>query len=124
MVRQRRTIDWVVMRNRLTQIGARNKQQVGLAMDRLAGRIGFRIAPGFGERVIFRELFLKGLTLMDLAEIGLDGGLTMSHVAARQEVRALLAAIGPLKPLPADAGAADPAAIDPGAMDTEAVPAG
>ena len=106
MVRQRRSIDWVVMRNRLTQIAARNKSQVGTAMDRLAERIGFRIAPGFGERVIFRELFLKGLTLMDLGQVGLDGGLTMSHLAARQEVRALLDAIGSLKPVAADPAAA------------------
>ena len=65
-----------------------------LPLDRLAKRIRFRVAPGFGERVIFRELFLKGLTLLDLRDADLDHGMTMSHVAARQEVRNLIAAIG------------------------------
>ncbi len=110
MVRQQRTIDWIVIRNRLNQLDARNKRDVAIAMERLSGRIGFRVAPGFGERVIFRELFLKGLTLMDMEAIGGDGGLTMSHVAARQEVRALMRAIGPLKPLAAEAGAGGAAA--------------
>jgi chromosome partitioning protein len=58
------------------------------------------LVPGFGERVIFRELFLRGLTLFDLEDVGMT--LTMSHIAARQEVRALMAAVG----LPAAAGEA------------------
>ena len=45
----------------------------------------------FGERVIFRELFVQGLTLLDLRESGT--ALSMSHVAAREEVRALLETI-------------------------------
>ena len=77
------------MRNRLSHLDARNKREVSDIIETLAKRIGFRIAPGFGERVIFRELFLKGLTLMDMVEEG-SGGLSMSHIAARQEVRALL----------------------------------
>lgn len=94
MIRQRRSIDWIVMRNRLSHLDARNKREMGDILDRLARRIGFRTAPGFGERVIFRELFLKGLTLLDLLEASPEGGFTMSHVAARQEVRALLDTIG------------------------------
>lgn len=86
-------IDWIVMRNRLSQTDARNKQMVATAMEALAKRIGFRIAPGFGERVIFRELFLKGLTLLDLGEGGVGGTLSVSHVAARNEVRMLLATL-------------------------------
>ena len=59
-------IDWIVMRNRLGHSEARNKKEMGEALDELAKRIGFRVADGFGERVIFRELFLSGLTLFDL----------------------------------------------------------
>jgi chromosome partitioning protein len=92
-VRDGGSIDWVVMRNRLSHLDARNKRDMADLVERLARRIGFRIAPGFGERVIFRELFLKGLTLMDLRETEADGPLTMSHIAARQEVRALVEAI-------------------------------
>ncbi len=87
-------IDWIVMRNRLSHIDARNKREIGRLLDMLAKRIQFRLAPGFGERVIFRELFPKGLTLLDLREKGNGVALNMSHVSARQEVRALLKAIG------------------------------
>lgn len=87
-----RPIDWIVMRNRLSHLEARNKRDIGTLLQELAKRIGFRLAPGFGERVIFRELFVKGLTLLDLKESGTT--LSMSHVAARQEVRALLETIG------------------------------
>ena len=88
------SIDWVVMRNRLSSLDARNKREIADALEDLARRIGFRLAPGFGERVVFRELFPRGLTLLDLRELTPADGLTMSHVAARQEVRTLLEAIG------------------------------
>ncbi|TQF77197.1 AAA family ATPase [Elioraea sp. Yellowstone] len=91
--RDRGRLDWIVMRNRLGAAEARNKRDVGATLEVLAKRIGFRTVRGFGERVIFRELYLQGLTLMDLKEAGIAGGLSLSHVAARQEVRALLAAI-------------------------------
>ena len=88
------SIDWVVMRNRLSSLDARNKRDIGRLLQQLAKRIGFRLAPGFSERVIFRELFPRGLTLLDL-NTGKGGpAMNMSHVAARQEVRALLQAIG------------------------------
>lgn len=86
----RRPIDWVVMRNRMSPLEARNKQKVGEALDKLARRIGFRLAPGLSERVIYRELFPAGLTLLDLTEEGSNISFTMSHVAARQEMRDLL----------------------------------
>ena len=91
-------IDWIVMRNRLGAGEARNKRDVGATLEVLAKRIGFRMVRGFGERVIFRELYLQGLTLMDVREAGLGIAMGMSHVAARAEVRALLAAIR--KPAP------------------------
>lgn len=83
-----RPIDWIVIRNRLSQIDARNKRDIGRLLELLAKRVGFRIGPGFGERVIFRELFVKGLTLLDLRDSGTK--MTMSHLAARQEIQALL----------------------------------
>ena len=64
------------------------------SIQELSRRIGFRVAPGFSERVIFRELFLKGLTLLDMRRPGLGVRLNTSHVAARLEVRMLLQAIG------------------------------
>jgi chromosome partitioning protein len=88
-----RPIDWVVVRNRLGSQAMLNKQRMEAAIARLAKRIGFRVAPGFGERVVFRELFPRGLTLLDLRDVG-AGSLSMSHVAARQELRELLRALG------------------------------
>lgn len=88
------SIDWVVMRNRLSHLDARNKRRMGKLLDELSKRIGFRLAPGFSERVIFRELFARGLTLFDLRQKGTGVSLTLSHLAARQEVRGLLEAIG------------------------------
>jgi chromosome partitioning protein len=88
--RDRKTIDWVVMRNRMSQLDARNKRRVGDGLQKLSERIGFRMAPGFAERVIYRELFPLGLTLLDLTEDGSSVAFSMSHVAARQELRDLL----------------------------------
>lgn len=86
----KRQIDWVVMRNRMSPLDTRNKARVGDALRNLSQRIGFRIAPGLSERVIYRELFPMGLTLLDVAEPSAGAPLTMSHIAARQEVRDLL----------------------------------
>lgn len=87
----RTPIDWVVLRNRTStsRIEAKNKQRVGDALKTLSGRIGFRLAPGLSERVIYRELFPQGLTLLDLDAEGVDADLKMSHLAARQELRDL-----------------------------------
>ena len=85
-------IDWIVLRNRLGAQQMVNKKKMGDALDALARRIGFRTAPGFNERVIFRELFPRGLTLLDLKDVGVKG-LNISNVAARQELRDLVAAL-------------------------------
>jgi chromosome partitioning protein len=97
------SIDWIVLRNRLTSLDAVNKRNMADVLERLASRIGFRQVAGFGERVVFRELFLKGLTLLDLRDAGLDVDFSLSHIAARQEVWALLEAIGVTARQPADA---------------------
>ena len=90
---RRPAIDWVVVRNRVSNLEARNKKRVAGALDALASRIGFRVAPGLSERVIFRELFPLGLTLFDLPAPGVPVAFTMSHVSARQEVRELLSTL-------------------------------
>ena len=86
-------IDWVVLRNRLGHLDARNKRLVAKLLDELAKRIGFRVAEGIAERVIFRELFLDGLTVDDIAVLSASERLAVSHVAARQELRALLSTL-------------------------------
>ncbi len=86
-------IDWVVVRNRLGAQMMHNKKKMGDALNDLSRRIGFRVAPGFNERVIFRELFPRGLTLLDLRDIGVVGQMNISNVAARQELRDLMKAL-------------------------------
>ena len=83
-------LDWIVLRNRLGAQNMHNKKKLGDALDDLARRIGFRVAPGFNERVIFRELFPRGLTLLDLRDVGVVGQMNISNVAARQELRELI----------------------------------
>ncbi|WP_299300964.1 division plane positioning ATPase MipZ [uncultured Litoreibacter sp.] len=85
-------IDWVVVRNRVGTQRMHNKKKITDAVASLAKRVGFRVAPGFSERVIFRELFPRGLTLLDLGDIGIKN-LNISNVAARQEVRELMKAL-------------------------------
>ena len=86
-------IDWIVVRNRLGAQAMVNKEKMGRVIDKLSKRIGFRTVPGFNERVIFRELFPRGLTLLDLRDVGVKGQMNISNVAARQELRDLLKAL-------------------------------
>jgi chromosome partitioning protein len=82
-------IDWIVMRNRVGAQPMHNKIKMTYAIEDLAKRIGFRIGPGFTERVIFRELFPRGLTLLDLRDIGVTN-FNISNIAARQELREMM----------------------------------
>ncbi|MEX0753378.1 MAG: division plane positioning ATPase MipZ, partial [Xanthobacteraceae bacterium] len=90
--RQRRLIDgalpdWIVVRNRLSMLGSRNRRLVGEGLSELSLRLGFRFADGFAERVIYREFFPRGLTALDnLDEETLGTRPNMSHVTAREEV--------------------------------------
>lgn len=102
MLRDRGSIDWVVLRNRLSHLDARNKRRVGEVLNQLADRIGYRVVPGMTERVIYRELFLDGLTLLDVMADGSGVDVTMSHLAARQELRDLMDSLN--LPMPAAPG--------------------
>ena len=86
-----KSVDWVVLRNRLQHIDSHNLRRVGAALDELARRVGFRVIPGLGERVIYRELFPKGLTLLDFEHLGEVG---IGHVTARQELREMVSGLG------------------------------
>jgi len=86
----RRAMDWVVVRNRTQHIEARNQRRIDLALTELSKRVGFRIANGLSERVIYRELFPSGFTLLDKGHLGEMG---TSHLVARQELRSLVAGL-------------------------------
>ena len=92
--RDQASINWVIVRNRLSHLSSRNTLDVEKSLDKLSKIISFRIIPGFSERVIFRELFLHGLTLLDLKKTNFVKKFTPSHVSARQELRNFVDALG------------------------------
>ena len=92
---ENKTTDWIVLRNRLSMIGSRNKRLVGEGLQELSHRLDFRLVDGLAERVIFREFYPRGLTAVDdLDEITLGTRPTMSHVTARLEIENLIGAVG------------------------------
>jgi chromosome partitioning protein len=89
-----RTIDWILVRNRISMLSSRSMRLVQSAIEKIAVRLGSRVAEGIAERVIFRSLFPMGLTVFDPLDEELLGGLpSMSHLSARQEYRQLLEAL-------------------------------
>jgi len=97
--RQRRIVDggapdWIILRNRLAVVGSRNKKAVSESLSELGLRMGFRLIDGFAERMIYRELFPRGLTALDCSKDATPGArLTLSHLWARQEVQMVLDAL-------------------------------
>jgi chromosome partitioning protein len=86
--------DWIVLRNRLSSLGSRNKRFVGRALEELSQKLNFRCVDGLAERVIFREFYPRGLTAVDdLDETTLGTRPTMSHLTARLEMENLLSAV-------------------------------
>jgi len=88
------TIDWIVVTNRLAVAEARNRRRLEERMQKLAKRVGFRVGPGLRDRVIYRELFPFGLTVADLSNDIRPVAVSLAHVAARQELRNLMQALG------------------------------
>lgn len=89
-----KSIDWVLVRNRISMLSSRNMRQVQTMLERVAMRLGCRVADGIAERVIFRSLFPSGMTVFDPLDQDLLGGVpSMSHMSARQEYRSLVAAL-------------------------------
>jgi chromosome partitioning protein len=97
--RQRRLVDggltdWIVVRNRLSTLGSRNRRLVGEGVEGLAKQLGFRAIDGFAERVVYREFFPRGLTALDdMNEDTLGTRPSTSHVTARDEVKILIDAL-------------------------------
>ncbi len=93
-VKDRGSIDWVVLRNRLASVEPRNRKRVDERVTTLSKRIGFRSIAGLRDRVIYRELFPFGLTVSDLGRNVRPVQVSLAHVAARQELRVLMHELG------------------------------
>jgi len=98
------TIDWVLLRNRTQYVEAHNMKRIVAALAELSQRVGFRIIPGLSERVIYRELFPSGLTMLDKGHLG---RLATSHLAARQELRELIKHLALPQPAPTTSASGD-----------------
>ncbi len=88
------SLDWVVLRNRLASSDPRNRRRVDERLKALSRRVGFRVLHGLGDRVIYRELFPFGLTVADLGPTVRPVQVSLGHIAARQELRVLMAELG------------------------------
>ena len=93
-MKDRGSIDWVVLTNRLATVEARNRKRVDERIAALSRRVGFRVGPGLRDRVIYRELFPFGLTVADLSPEVRPVPISLAHVAARQELRSLMLTLG------------------------------
>ena len=86
-------IDWILVRNRLSNLDSHNKRQLAKELKELGLQLGFRCVDGFSERTIYREFFPRGLTALDIDKSTLGKRPSRSHIAARLEVESLLAAL-------------------------------
>jgi chromosome partitioning protein len=83
-------LDWIVLQNRLRRLGTKNERRFEYALHQISEAAGFRLAPGLGERVIYRELFPYGLTLLDLHLIP---EMARAQPVAQAEISAMLTAL-------------------------------
>ena len=90
----KKEIEWYVIRNRISSTTTNNMQNIEEAINKLSSKYGFKVISGFGDRVIFKELFLDGLTLSD-ARTSPKVKINLSTVAARNELREIVKAIEP-----------------------------
>ena len=84
-------LDWVLVRNRLANIASRNERRVHESLRLLGIELGFRLVEGVTERVIYRELFQHGLTVVDEPNQHIANfGSQSSHTTARAEIDRLI----------------------------------
>lgn len=91
----RHYLNWIVVGNKTSPYKSKNKNAVFEYLERLGKLYGFRFTPGLKDRLIFKELFLEGLTVLDMQNEKLKMRMTMSHLAAKREVRSIAEFICP-----------------------------
>lgn len=89
-----RPLDWVVTRTRLSHVYSRNHRELDKLLRGLAPTLGYRLAPGLGDRVVFREQFAQGLTVLDQPALPRWRFPGKGNGAARNEVLALMDSLG------------------------------
>lgn len=88
-------LNWVICGNKISPLRSNNKNYVFKRLESLSKLYGFRFTSGLKDRVIYKELFLEGLTVLDLNNQDLRRRMTMSHLAAKMELNNLMEFIFP-----------------------------
>ena len=88
-------LNWIICGNKISPIRSKNKNIVFNKLENLAKLYGFRFSSGLKDRVIYKELFLNGLTVLDLSVPELHHRMTISHLAAKMELNSLAEFIFP-----------------------------
>ena len=94
-------LEWLVVPNRIRKDSSQNRHKFEDALGRLAPEAGFRVLKGLAERVAYRELFLLGLTHLDLRHLP---DAVRGNSEANREILALAANLAGLD-LPGGEGA-------------------
>ena len=81
---------WHVVTNRVSALPSKVSTLINERVSAMAAEAGFEAMLALRDRVVHRGLALEGRTVFDTPA---DGKLTMSELAGRAEVRALLALI-------------------------------
>ncbi|HZT24285.1 MAG TPA: division plane positioning ATPase MipZ [Pseudolabrys sp.] len=86
--------DWIVMRNRLSNLRSRSRERLSATISELGARLGFRCVDGLVERLVYRDYFPRGLTAMDdIKKAALGRYSARSHQNARSEIESVIAAL-------------------------------
>ena len=87
-------LEWIVVRNRRNPSATRHTAAIGTVLGELARNLSFRVTDGFVDRLIFRELFLVGLSILDLRKDDPLIAGNSSHKSAYEEASNLLQSVG------------------------------
>ncbi len=88
-------LNWIVVGNKISALQSKNKHLVFEYLEKLSKLYGFRFSTGLKDRVIYKEMFLEGLTVLDMRDEALKRRMSVSHVAAKREIQALAEFICP-----------------------------
>ncbi len=88
-------LNWIVVGNKISPFQSNNQKQVFSYLKKLEKLYGFRSIIGVKDRAIYKEMFLEGLTVLDMQNETLKMKMSMSHLAAKREIFKLAEFISP-----------------------------
>ena len=88
-------LNWIVVGNKFSNFNSKNKNIVFSYLKKVSRLYGFRFLEGMKDRTIYKELFLEGLTVLDMSHPQLKLKMSMSHLAAKREIKAVAEFICP-----------------------------